>query len=114
MDVSNVLNAVAVIVALVAAGGLGLQRSRVALLRGDLLDEQGRNKTLRQDVADLKVRDTEKTAKITQLQSDLRHAEALALRETKWADLDSHLDVHHKETLKMLGSIRQSIEQRLA
>jgi hypothetical protein len=131
MDVSNVLAAVASIIAIIAGGGVGLQRSRVALLRGDLEDEKNRHAGTRLDVQDLKVRLADQAAeaatakaeassqiarlrastdaKIAALESDLRHAEALALRETKWADLDVHLDEHHQESMRILREIRDGL-----
>lgn len=110
MDFGTLLSYVSVVVALVAGGGLGLQRSRVAALRGDLEDERGRNKTLRDDVADLKLKDLDKDGKIGQLTSDLRHAEALALREQKWLDLDAHLDLHHQAAMAAWVDIKSAIE----
>lgn len=99
-------------VALVAGGGFGLQRQRVSALRADLDDARARVGDLREDLSAEKQDRVADEARITRLESDLRHAEAMALRESKWADLDKHLDEHHQQAMKAWRELRAAIVAR--
>jgi glucose-6-phosphate 1-dehydrogenase len=110
VDLGSLLNAVAVVVALVTAGGFGLQRSRVAALRADREDDRARIVALREDLTESdreRAKDKAKAAEerskdkaqIERLASDLRHAEEMARGQAHWLALDQHQEEHHQQAL---------------
>lgn len=100
MDFTSLLSAIAVVVALVAGGGLGLQRQRVTLLRSDLDDARKRVDDLRGVLVDAeRERATDRT-RIATLESDLRHAEQMVTGEAHWAKFGDQLTNHHTAAMK--------------
>jgi hypothetical protein len=78
-----------------------LQQQRVVALRQDRDDAHERTAGLREDLADAQRKLDIERAKNARLASDLQHAEALALRESHWA-----------EVIEKLGSIETALRSR--
>lgn len=111
MDANSLLSAVAVTVALVSGGGLGLQRQRVSGLRGDVVDLQNRVEARDARIAELEKKDIDKDGQLQRLRSDLVHAEKLATGEAHWVALGEQLDAHHTESMAALRSIGASLDK---
>lgn len=109
MDPTAALAWVSFFIALLAGGGLTLQRTKVRELRADVNDERGRTATAREEVADLKLWRTEAEATITQLKSDLRHAEQLATGEAHWVALDDTLKHHDERALRQIAYVENQV-----
>jgi hypothetical protein len=111
MNPNDYLSLFALTIAVVAGGGFGLQRQRLAALRGDVGDLNERVTIRDVTIADLERKDREKDARISELGIELKHAEQMALREQAWSDLDAHLAEHHREALEGLTRIEAGIAE---
>lgn len=108
MELNNLLSSVAVVVALVAGGGLGLQRSRVSALRGDVTDLTNRVTARDQVIAELKVSDAEKDARISRLEIDLEHAEKMATGEKRWMEMRDDFRKHRTDLMARLLEMQKA------
>ena len=133
MEISNLFATCATIVALISAGGLGLQRSKVAGLRSDISDSARREEGLRNEIVDLQRRmsekdrlDAEKDIEIAKLRSDLEYAQRIATGEVHWVALTDTLEIHHaaaqeawretheqnEATHRYLGRIERKLDEK--
>lgn len=121
MDPNTAIAWASFFIALLAGGGLTLQRTKVRELRQDVNDERGRTTTARAEVADLKIRfadaesrhDRERAEdhrKIAQLESDLRHAEQLATGAEQWSAIESTLLEHDKKALRQVAFVENQVK----
>lgn len=95
MDSTTALTWVSFFIALVAGGGLTLQRQRVTILRGDLEDARKRVEDLRGDLVEAERERSDDRTRIATLEGDLRHAERMATGEAQWTKFGEQLSSHH-------------------
>lgn len=99
-SLGSFLNAAAVIVALFAAAGYGLQRGRVSNLREQLEDE-------RKETSSLKEQRTERDRQISDLQAVVR----IATGEVHSQAILDLLEQHHSDSLRVASRSERASER---
>jgi chromosome segregation ATPase len=108
MDWGALASSAVAVCALVSAGALGLNISRVATLKADLADSRARVADRDRDLAEEKrnhadaVAEADRNrikydARVQQLETELAYAKRLATGEDHWENLDGKLTRHHAE-----------------
>lgn len=110
MNLGDLLSYIAVVVALVAAGGLGLQRARVSNLDADLKRERGLTESLREEVDDLKAKRVEDAARIGKMQVELDAAREMATGEARWREMNANFQEHRQQLMAKLDEIEDAIK----
>jgi hypothetical protein len=105
VNIGDLLSYIAVVVALVAAGGLGLQRARVSNLDADLKRERGLTESLREEVDDLKRKRIGDQSQINELSIRLKAAEELATGEARWHEMNVNFQEHRTQLMAKLTAL---------
>jgi predicted nuclease with TOPRIM domain len=105
---------IASVVGLIVAGGFaGLQRGSIMNLRETVADLRGRRDDLEKDreelTKDLDRERQEKSAKIAELEGAVRVLTDTVTAKEAITDLQSRLDVHHKESMAVLTAIQKAL-----
>lgn len=100
MDISSLLVAAMALLTLATAGGFGLQRGRISVLREELKDEREGRASDRETIRELRSDLTEARAEIAKLSTDVDAIGRVARGEAHWVGVGEQLDTHHAKSVE--------------